>query len=94
MATARSAGTSWPFVIAVVPVVYSLDRGLWVGLSSSSCTWPCRFAARGRLALLAGLSGVLALVAIVVVASPLQSLISQRLPHGKSNAVRRRCPSP
>jgi hypothetical protein len=47
-----------------------------------------RFALRGRLALLAGLFGVLALVAVVVVASPLQSLISQRLSHGKSNAVR------
>jgi hypothetical protein len=38
--------------------------------------------------MLAGLCGVLALVAIVVVASPLQDLISQRLSHGKSNAVR------
>jgi len=47
-----------------------------------------RFAARGRLGMLAGLCGVLALVAVVVVASPLQSLISQRLSHGKSNAVR------
>jgi hypothetical protein len=75
-------------LVALVPVVYSLDRGLWVGLGISILYVAVRFALRGKLALLAGLFGVLALVAIVVVASPLQSLISQRLSHGKSNAVR------
>jgi hypothetical protein len=74
--------------VALVPVVYSLDRGLWVGIAISILYVAVRFALRGKLALLAGLAGVLALVAVVVVASPLQSLISQRLSHGKSNAVR------
>jgi len=74
--------------IAFVPVVYSLDRGLWVGIGLSILYLALRFAARGKLALLAGLCGVLALAAIVVLASPLHSLISQRLSHGKSNAVR------
>ncbi len=74
--------------VALVPVVYSLDRGLWVGIGISILYVALRFAARGKLALLAGLFGVIALVAIVVVASPLQSLIQQRLSHGKSNAVR------
>jgi hypothetical protein len=74
--------------IALVPVTYSLDRGLWVGIGISILYVALRFAAKGRLGLLAGLCGVLALVAVVVVASPLQNLISQRLQHGKSNAVR------
>jgi hypothetical protein len=74
--------------VALVPVVYSLDRGLWVGLGISVLYVAVRFAARGKLGLLAGLCGVLALIAVIVVASPLQSLISQRLQHGKSNAVR------
>jgi hypothetical protein len=74
--------------LALVPVVYSLDRGLWVGLGISILYVAVRFALRGKLAMLAGLFGVLALVAVVVAASPLQSLISQRLSHGKSNAVR------
>jgi hypothetical protein len=74
--------------IAFVPVVYSLDRGLWVGIGLSIVYLAVRFAAKGKLALLAGLCAVLALVAIVVVASPLQDLVSQRLSHGKSNAVR------
>ncbi|MBO0816378.1 MAG: O-antigen ligase domain-containing protein [Actinobacteria bacterium] len=74
--------------IAFVPVVYSLDRGLWIGLGLSIAYLALRFAARGKLAMLAGLCAVLALVAIIVVASPLQNLISQRLSHGKSNASR------
>jgi hypothetical protein len=74
--------------VALVPVVYSLDRGLWVGLGVSVLYVALRFAARGRFALLFGLCGVLALVAVVVVASPLQGLIQSRLSHGKSNAVR------
>ena len=74
--------------VALVPVVYSLDRGLWVGLGISILYIAVRFALRGKFAMLAGLFGVLALVAVVVLASPLQSLISQRLQHGKSNAVR------
>jgi hypothetical protein len=74
--------------VALVPVVYSLDRGLWVGLGVSVLYVAIRFALRGKLALLAGLFGVLALVAVVIVASPLQGLIQTRLSHGKSNAVR------
>lgn len=75
-------------VVALVPAVYSLDRGLWVGIGISIIYVAVRFAARGRLGLLAGLCGVLALVAVIIAASPLQGLISQRLSHGKSNAVR------
>ena len=74
--------------VALVPVVYSLDRGLWIGLGISVLYVALRFAAKGKLGLLAGLCGVLALIAVVVVVSPLQSLISQRLQHGKSNASR------
>jgi hypothetical protein len=74
--------------VALVPVVYSLDRGLWVGLGVSVLYVAIRFALKGRLALLVGLAGVLALVAVVIVASPLQGLIQTRLSHGKSNAVR------
>jgi hypothetical protein len=74
--------------IAFVPVVYSLDRGLWVGIGLSICYLALRFAARGKLALLGALIAALGLVAVVILASPLQSLISQRLSHGKSDAVR------
>jgi len=74
--------------IALVPIVYSLDRGLWVGIGISILYVALRFAIRGRIALLAGLCATLAVVAVVVLASPLHGLISDRLSHGKSNAVR------
>jgi hypothetical protein len=74
--------------VALVPIVYSLDRGLWIGLGISVLYVAIRFAARGRLGMLAGLCGVLALIAVVVVVSPLQGLIQSRLQHGKSNASR------
>jgi hypothetical protein len=74
--------------VAFVPVVYSIDRGLWVGIGLSVVYLAVRFALKGKFTMLAGLLGVIALAAIVIVASPLQTLIQDRLNHGKSNAVR------
>jgi len=75
-------------VVSVVPIIYSLDRGLWLGLAAAIVYLAVRFAARGKIALLGGLVIVLAVVGIAIAATPLQGLISQRLDHGKSNAVR------
>jgi hypothetical protein len=75
-------------VLSVVPIIYSLDRGLWIGLAAAIVYLAARFAARGKLALLGGLVTMLAIVAIAVAATPLQNLITQRLNHGQSNAVR------
>jgi hypothetical protein len=75
-------------ILSIVPVIYSLDRGLWIALLFAVGYIAYRLAARGRLAML-GLTCVgLALVGVVVVATPLGSLISQRLNHGQSNAIR------
>jgi hypothetical protein len=74
--------------IALVPVAFSLDRGLWVGLGVSVIYLAVRFATQGRLALLGALCGLLALTAIIYVASPLGTLIQDRLNHPKSNDVR------
>jgi hypothetical protein len=74
--------------VVLVPIVYSLNRGLWLGLLCAVVYLAVRLAARGRVALLGGLLGTFTLAAVIVVASPLQSLISQRLSHGKSNMVR------
>jgi hypothetical protein len=73
---------------AVVPVVYSLDRGLWVGLGIFVIYLAVRFAARGKMLMLGVIVGVMALVAVVVLLTPLQSLINDRLQHGASNAGR------
>ena len=75
-------------VLVLVPIVYSLDRGLWLGLLAAICYLAVRLAARGRIALLGAFVGGLALAAVLVAATPLQGIISQRLQHGNSNAVR------
>jgi hypothetical protein len=75
-------------VIAVAPLVYSLDRGLWVGVGVMIVYLAVRLAARGKLLPLGVLCGALALAAVVIMFSPLGDLIGQRLAHGKSNQGR------
>jgi hypothetical protein len=74
--------------IALIPAVKSLDRGLWVGVGCTVVYLAVRFALRGRIALLVSLITGIVVVTVVVFASPLHSLISQRLSHGASNQSR------
>lgn len=80
--------TGCVLVVAIIPIVYSLDRGLWLALVVAVCYLAVRLAARGRLGLLGMLGAGLALVAFLVVATPLSSLISQRANHTEDDAVR------
>ena len=75
-------------VIAIVPIIYSLDRGLWLGLIVALSYLGFRLAAQGRLAVLGGLVTALVLAAIVIAVTPLQGMISQRLANGASDASR------
>jgi hypothetical protein len=81
--------TSFLLIAAsIVPVVYSLNRGLWIGLGVSAAYVALRLAARGR-AWVVGLFGVVAVTGLIVLmASPLGTVVSQRLEHGRSNGVR------
>jgi hypothetical protein len=74
--------------VAVVPVVYSLNRGLWIGLGVITAATALRMALRGKLFAigLLGLAGTALAVALVL--TPLGTLVTERLDHGKSNAVR------
>jgi hypothetical protein len=74
--------------LAFIPVVSSLDRGLWVGLGCIILYLAVRYAAQGKLAMLGVVFGVIALAAVVILVTPVQSLISQRLSHGASNTGR------
>jgi hypothetical protein len=74
--------------VAALSIVYSLDRGLWVGLACGFVYLAVRAAARGKLLMLASIGLIIALFGILIVASPLGSLIEQRLQHGKSDNVR------
>ena len=71
--------------IAFVPAIYSLDRGLWLGLLVSIIYLGVRLAALGRTAVLGALIAGLVLAAVLVAATPLQGIISQRLSNGASN---------
>jgi len=75
-------------VAAIVPLVYSLDRGVWIGLGFAACYVAVRMAARGKVALLGAVAAGLTLVGFVFLASPLQQIVGQRLSHGKSNTIR------
>jgi hypothetical protein len=74
--------------VSIIPIAYSLDRGLWVAVGVSIIYLGIRYAAQGKLALLGALCGTLALAAILIAASPIGTLVSSRLNHGKSNSVR------
>jgi hypothetical protein len=74
--------------VALIPLVYSLNRGVWVGAGLAAVYLAVRLAARGKIAMLGLLCAALAVVAVAVVATPLQGLITSRLQHQQSNAIR------
>ncbi len=73
--------------ISIVPVIFSFDRGLWVGLVLAAGYMAVRLAAKNPKLLLAFV-GALMVVAIVVAATPLLGLITARLNRGSSDAGR------
>jgi len=75
--------------LALVPLIYSLDRGVWIGMAVSVCYLALRFAARGRLGLLTVIGSGVAVVGILILVSPLHSLISGRISSQQnSNTIR------
>ena len=75
-------------VVALVPLVYSLNRGVWIGVGLTVAYLAVRLAARGKLALLGVVCASLAAIGIVIIATPLQGIITSRLQHQQSNAIR------
>jgi O-antigen ligase len=73
--------------IAIVPIVFSFDRGLWIGLVLAAGYMAVRLSAK-HPKLLAGFIGAVLVVAVVVALSPLMGLITARIHKGSSNAGR------
>ena len=73
---------------ALIPLVSSLNRTVWVGVALTAVYVAVRLAARGRVGMLALVCAGLALVGVAVVATPLQGLITSRLQHQQSNSIR------
>jgi O-antigen ligase len=74
--------------LATVPVVYSLNRGLWIGLGVTVLYLAVRLALRGRLAALSGVAVATVVLGVALAVTPLGGLVHQRLDAGKSNGVR------
>jgi hypothetical protein len=74
--------------LGAIPVVYSLNRGLWIGLGLVLVVTVARLALRGRIAVLVGLVVALSIAVPVVVASPLTGIVEARLDNPKSNNIR------
>jgi O-Antigen ligase len=74
--------------LAAIPVVYSLNRGLWLGLGLIVLYTAVRLALRGRLFVLVAVLAALAIGGTVVAASPLATIVEQRFDNQKSNGIR------
>jgi hypothetical protein len=74
--------------LAAVPVVYSLNRGLWIGLGIAVLYTAVRMAQRGKVALIATVLIGVGLAGAVVAASPLGTVVQERLAHQHSNDIR------
>lgn len=74
--------------IALVPIVNSLNRGLWVGLGLGLLLLAVRLAMSGKLVTVIGLAAAVSTLAVVVLASPLATVVQERLNHGHSNDIR------
>lgn len=73
---------------AAVPVVYSLNRGLWLGLSVMAVYAAVRAAAGGRFLALGGLLSAGAVLAAAIALTPLGGLLQDRLATPHSNNAR------
>jgi polysaccharide biosynthesis protein PslJ len=75
-------------VASIVPLVVSMNRGLWLSLSIGIVYAGIRLAAQGRTRPLASMLLGLAVIGLILGFSPLRGLIEQRFEHQHSNQGR------
>jgi hypothetical protein len=75
-------------VVAIGPLLYSLNRAAWIGVILAAVYLAVRLAARGKTALLGGISVAAVLAAILIFLTPLNGIIAGRIENGKSNNLR------
>ncbi|MQA86947.1 MAG: hypothetical protein GEV03_20535 [Streptosporangiales bacterium] len=73
---------------AVIPAVYSLNRGMWIGVGLSLGYVALRLAARGRVAVLGALAVAVAVGLLIFAVSPLHTVVEERLENPRSNEIR------
>jgi hypothetical protein len=74
--------------LAAVPLIYSLNRGVWLGAGLAVAYVAVRMALRGRPGVLVGAMGVIVLAVGIVLVSPLHQVIESRLENPRSNDIR------
>ncbi len=74
--------------VAAVPIVYSLNRGLWIGIAVSVLWVAVRLFLQGKVGALIAVIAATAVGAFVFAATPLQSIFVERLAHQNSNNIR------
>jgi polysaccharide biosynthesis protein PslJ len=73
---------------SVVPIVVSVNRGLWLSLGLGLSYAAVRLAVRGRVRALQALVGSMVLSGIVILTTPLAGVVSDRLATPHSNVTR------
>jgi hypothetical protein len=75
-------------LFALVPFIYSLNRGAWIGVGLLALWVALSTAVRGNFRLLGGIAAAVAAGLLIVALSPLHTVVSERLAHPKSNGIR------
>jgi hypothetical protein len=89
----RHAMTRWVLLVAAlgigaVPAIYSLNRGMWIGVGFAACYVAVRLALRQNYGPLGALILAAAVLTVAVAVTPLQDIVTGRLERGHSNAIR------
>jgi hypothetical protein len=74
--------------VAAIPLIYSLNRGVWIGIAAAVAYVAIRMAIGGRPVVLFGAVFVTAAVAAAVLLSPLSQVVQGRLDNPDSNSIR------
>ena len=74
----RSRGILF-LVLAILPILLSVNRGLWLGLGIALVYFAARKALRGRFGALAMLAVILGIVATLLVVTPAGDLVTDRI---------------
>ncbi|MCY1143015.1 hypothetical protein OWR29_33900 [Actinoplanes sp. Pm04-4] len=75
-------------VVSVAPAVFSLNRGLWIGVGVLVVYVAIRYVLAGKLWIVGAVAVASAMLFVALVATPLGTVVGARLDNGKSNGVR------
>jgi hypothetical protein len=76
------------FAVGAVPAIFSLNRGMWIGVAFAAVYVAIRLALRRHYAPLASLVVAASVLAMVVALTPLHQIITGRIQNPHSNQIR------